>query len=239
MNFTTRPEIRGTHGVIATSHWLATMAGWRMFGLGGNAFDAAVAAGFALQVVEPHQNGLGGDMPAVFYSARTGKAQVACGQGVAPAAATLARFGELGLDLIPGNGLLSAVVPGAFDAWMLLLRDHGTLSLRTVIEPAIAYARDGYAVVPMLHGAIAAVCDLFRAEWKSSAAVYLPGGAPQAIGALLKNPALAATYERLCREGGPPAATAKRGSSQHGRPSMAASWPRRSTPSAGLPSGST
>ena len=201
MNFTTRPEIRGTHGVIATSHWLATMAGWRMFELGGNAFDAAVAAGFAMQVVEPHQNGLGGDMPAVFYSARTGKAQVACGQGVAPAAATLARFGELGLDLIPGNGLLSAVVPGAFDAWMLLLRDHGTLSLRTVIEPAIAYARDGYAVVPMLHGAIAAVCDLFRAEWKSSAAVYLPGGAPPAIGALLKNPALAATYERLCREG--------------------------------------
>ncbi len=201
MSFTTRPEIRGTHGVIATTHWLATMAGWRMFELGGNAFDAAAAAGFALQVVEPHQNGLGGDMPAVFHSARTGRTQVVCGQGVAPAAATISQFRALGLGLIPGNGLLPAVVPGAFDAWMLLLRDHGMLGLRDVMAPAIGYARDAYAVVPMLQRAIAAVADLFRNEWRHSAATYLANGATPATGALLRNPVLADTYERLLREG--------------------------------------
>jgi gamma-glutamyltranspeptidase/glutathione hydrolase len=201
MTFTTRPEIRGTHGVVTSTHWLATMAGWRMLELGGNAFDAAVAAGFALQVVEPNQNGLGGDMPAVFFDARVGRPQIVCGQGVAPAAATLSHFRGLGLDLIPGNGLLPAVVPGAFDGWMVLLRDHGTLTLREVLAPAIGYARDGYAVVPMLHAAIAGVADLLRTEWPSSAAIYLERGAVPAVGAMLRNPVLADTYERLVLEG--------------------------------------
>ncbi len=201
MSFTTRPEIRGTTGVIATTHWLATMAGWRMFELGGNAFDAAVAAGFALQVVEPHQNGLGGDMPAVFHSARSGRAEVVCGQGVAPAAASLARFEALGLDLIPGTGLLAAVVPGAFDAWMLLLRDHGSLGLRQVLEPAIAYATDGFIVSPSLHTVIANMAALFTSEWPGSAAIHLDGGAAPAAGGLHRNPVLADTYARLVREG--------------------------------------
>lgn len=201
MSFTTRPEIRGTRGVIAATHWQAAMAGWHMFEAGGNAFDAAVAAGFALQVVEPHQNGLGGDMPAVFYSARTGRAEVLCGQGVAPAAATAAHFRGLGIDLIPGTGLLPAVVPGAFDAWMLLLRDHGSLGLRQVIEPAISYARDGFIVVPTLADVIARMADLFEAEWTPSAAIHLKSGRGPAAGSLHRNTALADTYERLVKEG--------------------------------------
>ena len=201
MNFSTRPEIRGTRGVIAATHWQATMAGWHMFELGGNAFDAAVAAGFALQVVEPHQNGLGGDMPAVFYSARTGRAEIVCGQGVAPAAASAARFEELGIDLIPGTGLLPAVVPGAFDAWMLLLRDHGTLGLRQVMEPAISYARDGFIVVPSLAEIIAKMAALFEAEWTTSAAIHLKRGQAPAAGGLHRNTGLADTYERLVKEG--------------------------------------
>src|ERR671926_371077 len=106
-------------------------------------FVAAVAAGFTLQVVEPHLNGPGGEVPIVFWSADRGEPLVLCGQGVAPAAATVDRFRELGLDLVPGTGLLAATVPGAFDAWMVLLRDFGTLRLADVAEYAIGYAHDG------------------------------------------------------------------------------------------------
>ena len=98
---------------------------------GGNAFDAAVAAGFVLQVVEPHLNGPGGDVPAIFYSAERDEVRVLCGQGPAPAAATPDAFAARGLDLIPGTGPLAAVVPGAFDAWMLMLRDSARGSSRT------------------------------------------------------------------------------------------------------------
>ena len=154
--FTTRPEIQGTFGVVASTHWLATATGMATLERGGNAFDAAVAAGFALQVVEPHLNGPGGDLPIILYSARRDATEVICGQGGAPAAATIAAYRALGLDLVPGTGLLAAVVPGAFDAWMLLLRDHGTLSLREVLAPAIGFARQGYPLVPTISATIAA-----------------------------------------------------------------------------------
>jgi gamma-glutamyltranspeptidase/glutathione hydrolase len=198
--FTTRPEILGTFGVVASTHWLATATGMATLERGGNAFDAAVAAGFALQVVEPHLNGPGGDLPIILYSARTERVEVICGQGVAPQAATVAAYRALGLDLVPGNGLLAAVVPGAFDAWLRLLRDHGTLPLRDVLAPALGFARSGYPVVPMISAAIERVRELFETEWRASAAVYLPGGDVPAPGSLFRNPALADTYERLLQE---------------------------------------
>jgi len=126
VSFTTRPEIKGTFGVVASTHWLASAAGMAMLEKGGNAFDAAVAAGFTLQVVEPHLNGPGGEVPIILYSAATKEVEVICGQGTAPAAATIAHYSDLGLDIVPGTGLLSAVVPGAFDAWLTMLRDYGT-----------------------------------------------------------------------------------------------------------------
>ena len=111
---------------------------------GGNAFDAAVATAFTLQVVEPHLNGPGGDVPVILYDVRKGKAEVICGQGPAPAGATIAHFrDDLGLDMVPGTGLLAACVPGMFDTWMLLLRDYGTMRLADVLAPAISYARNG------------------------------------------------------------------------------------------------
>src|SRR5918998_1288656 len=146
--FTTRPEILGTFGVVASTHWLGSAAGMAMLERGGNAFDACVATAFVLQVVEPHLVGPGGDVPAVFYSARTGKVEVLCGQGVAPRGATIEHYRREGLSLIPGDGLLATVVPGAFDAWMLLLRDHGTMRLRDVLEPAIYYAEHGHPLLP-------------------------------------------------------------------------------------------
>jgi len=110
--FTTRPEIEGTFGVVTSTHWIATAVGMAVLEKGGNAFDAAVATAFTLQVVEPHLNGPGGDVPAIVHDVRRGKTEVICGQGVAPAGATIAHYRREGLDLVPGTGLLAAVVPG-------------------------------------------------------------------------------------------------------------------------------
>src|SRR6185312_15361256 len=127
--FTTRPELRGTFGVVASTHWLASAVGMSMLERGGNAFDAAAASAFVLQVVEPHLNGPAGEVPILLWSAKARKVEAICGQGVTPQAATLARYRELGLDMVPGTGLLATTVPGAFGAWMRLLRDHGTMRL--------------------------------------------------------------------------------------------------------------
>ncbi|MGO1057235.1 gamma-glutamyltransferase family protein [Crossiella sp. CA198] len=194
--FTTRPELIGTHGMVASTHWLASAAGMAVLEDGGNAFDAAVAAGFTLQVVEPHLNGPGGEVPAIFATAG-GQPQVLCGQGVAPAGATLTHYRGLGLELVPGTGLLAATIPGAWDGWLLLLRDHGTWTLRQVLDYAIGYARNGFPVVERITATIEVVERLFREHWPTSAAQWLPAARP---GARLRNPALADTLERLLAE---------------------------------------
>lgn len=201
-DFTTRPEIRGTFGVVTSTHWIASAVGMNILEKGGNAFDAAVATALTLQVVEPHLNGPAGDMPAIFYSVDTGRVDVLCAQGVAPEAATLEHYKAEGLTLVPGSGLLSTVVPGAFDGWMILLRDHGTLSLRDVMQPAIDYARDGHPVLPRVAHTIAGLAEFFETEWPSSAKVWLQDGKAPEPHALLKNPDLAATYERLASSAG-------------------------------------
>src|SRR5579862_3997676 len=198
--FTTRPELAGTFGMVASTHWLASAAGMAVLEHGGNAFDAAVAAGLVLQVVEPHLNGPGGEVPVIAHHAGRGETFVLCGQGTAPAAATPEAFAALGLDLVPGSGLLAACVPGAFGAWMLLLREYGTLRLRDVMGYAIGYAAGGYPLLPTISWGIASVAELFRDHWPSSAEVYLPGGAVPAPGSLFANPALAATYQRILAE---------------------------------------
>ncbi|MEJ1977250.1 MAG: gamma-glutamyltransferase family protein [Acetobacteraceae bacterium] len=198
--FTTRPEIAGTFGVVATTHWLASAVGMAVLERGGNAFDAACAAGFTLQIAEPHLNGPGGDAPIIIHDARTGAQHVICGQGTSPAAATLEAFAALDLDLIPATGLLPAVVPGAFDAWCLTLRDWGTWELADVLAFAIDYAQNGVPLVARVPATITGVKPLFEAEWPTSAALWLPNGAVPAPGALFANKTLAATYTRLCRE---------------------------------------
>jgi len=198
--FTTRPELCGTFGMAASTHWIASAVAMSVLEKGGNAFDAAVAAGFVLQVVEPHLNGPGGEVPLIVWEAQSQRARVLCGQGPAPAGATLAHYRDtLGLDLVPGTGLLAACVPGAFDAWMLLLHDLGTMSAAEALAPAIAYARDGIPVLPRLSATIASVEPLFRQEWTTSAALFLPGGAVPLPGTLFRNRALAETYARIAR----------------------------------------
>ena len=196
MTFTTSPELRGTFGMVASTHWLATAAGMAVLERGGNAFDAAVAAGLTLQVVEPHLNGPGGDLPVVFWSSERGEPLVLCAQGVAPAAATIERYRELGHELVPGTGLLAACVPGAFGGWLRLLAEFGTWRLEEVLAFAVGYANEGYPVVPGITMTIERTEELLR-TWEGSAALYLPAPRP---GSLFRNAALAATYRRIVEE---------------------------------------
>jgi gamma-glutamyltranspeptidase / glutathione hydrolase len=197
IDFTTRPEIVGTFGVAASTHWLAAQTAMSVLERGGNAFDAAVAGGFVLQIVEPHLNGPGGEAPLMLWSERERRLRVVCGQGPAPALATPAFFRNMGLDMVPGIGLLPATVPGAFGAWLAMLRDYGTWRLADVLAPAIRYAREGFPLVPRAVQAIVAVQSLFRSEWHGSAAAWLPGGQVPRPGALFTSPAIAATYTRV------------------------------------------
>ena len=181
--------------MVATTHWLASAAGMAVLERGGNAFDAAVAAGFTLQVVEPHLNGPGGDLPAIVWPVSRGEPLVLCAQGPAPRAATIERYrDELGLSLVPGTGPLAAVVPGAFGGWLSLLREFGTMELADVLQYAIHYAEHGYPVLPAIVRSIRTVDELFREDWSTSAELYLP--IPD-VGTMHRNPELAATYRRL------------------------------------------
>jgi gamma-glutamyltranspeptidase/glutathione hydrolase len=190
--FTTRPELSGTFGMVASTHWLASAAGMAVLEHGGNAFDAAVAAGFALQVVEPHLNGPGGEVPMLVHA--DGRVRVICGQGPAPRAATIEAYRDRGLDLVPGTGPLAACVPGAFDAWMLLLREFGTFTPRDVLRYAIGYALDGFPAMPRIADTIRSVERLLREEWTASAELWLP--VPEAR-ARIRNPVLGETYGKI------------------------------------------
>ncbi|MFI1564767.1 gamma-glutamyltransferase family protein [Streptomyces sp. NPDC020490] len=199
MRFTTRPTLQGTFGMVSSTHWLASQSAMAVLEDGGNAFDAAVAGAFVLHVVEPHLNGPAGEVP-ILLAPAGGEVRVLCGQGVTPAGATVAHYRSLGLDLVPGTGPLAAAVPGAFDAWMLLLRDHGTKAPADVLKYAVGYAEHGHAPVENVGATVESVRELFETEWTSSAELYLPGGRAPRPGELLRNPALAATWKRLLAE---------------------------------------
>ncbi|WP_371740992.1 gamma-glutamyltransferase family protein [Frigoribacterium sp. CFBP 13729] len=201
--FTTRPDLRGTFGMTASTHWLATASAQSVLERGGNAFDAAVAGAFVLHVVEPHLNGPGGDMTAVFATAdEPGRPVVLMGQGPAPAGATVEHYRAEGLDLVPGSGALAAAVPGAVDAWLLLLRDHGTWELADVLAYAIGYARDGHPITARVTETIGAVAGLFADHWPTSADRWLVDGAPPAPGEMVVNEAYARVLDGLVAAGG-------------------------------------
>lgn len=191
--FTTRPTLEGSFGMAASTHWLATASAQAVLERGGNAFDAAVAGAFVLHVVEPHLNGPGGDLVGIV-SVAGGEPRVLMGQGPAPEGATIEHYRAEGLDLVPGAGALAAAVPGAVDAWLLLLRDHGTWELEDVLAFAIGYARDGHPVLERVRATIARVAGLFAEHWPTSHALWSDYGDGRAIGT---NSELAHTYERL------------------------------------------
>ncbi|WP_111768508.1 gamma-glutamyltransferase family protein [Nakamurella deserti] len=196
MSFATRPDLTGSFGMVSSTHWLASASGMAMLEAGGSAVDAAVAAAFVLQVVEPHLNGPGGDL-VLLISERGGDPVVLGGQGPAPAAASIDAYRARGHAVVPGTGLLAAAVPGSVVAWLTLLRDSGTATVGQVLSYAVHYAEHGYPVLPSMARTIGAVADLLRTEWLPSAEVYLPGDRVPVAGEVLTNPVLASTYRRL------------------------------------------
>ncbi len=175
----------GTHGVVAAGHYLAAQAGLRMMEHGGNAIDAGVAAGFALAVLKPQDNGIAGEAPILIYAQERGRPFAINGNGAAPREATIERFRELGIDLIPGDGFLPAVVPAMVDAYVTALATFGTMPLSEVIAPALGLAREGFAVYPALHAAIEGSLPRWRERYPSTIPVFAPGGRPPLIGQLL------------------------------------------------------
>jgi len=185
----------------ASTHWLATASAQAVLERGGNAFDAAVAAAFVLHVVEPHLNGPGGDLVALFATADDPTPVVLAGQGPAPAGATREHYLAEGLELVPGAGALAAAVPGAVDAWLLLLKDHGTWELADVLAFAIGYAEDGHPVLERVCATIRTVADLFTEHWPSSAEHWIPEGRVPEPGELIRNPAYARVLRGLIAAG--------------------------------------
>src|SRR5215211_2365736 len=152
----TRSVVMARNGAIATSQPLATAAGLQVLQSGGNAIDAAVAAAAVLAVVEPTMNGAGGDLFAIVYSAKDSKVHGLNASGRAPAAATPDEFRKRDIQRLPLRGELSVSVPGVVDGWSELLAKHGTRTLAQALEPAIKYAREGYAV-----------SEIIADQWKS------------------------------------------------------------------------
>ncbi|NLS10304.1 transferase [Nesterenkonia sp. MY13] len=192
----TRPTLRGHYGMAASTHWLATAAAQSVLERGGNAFDAAAAGGFVLHIVEPHLNGPGGDMPAIFATAEDPQPRVLMGQGPAPAKASTEYYQSLGMDSVPGAGGLAAAVPAATEAWLALVRDHGVLPLSEVLEYAISYAEEGHAVLPRVVQTLPGLKELFEEHWPTSANHWLPGGEAPKPWQVITNPA----YGALLRE---------------------------------------
>ena len=235
--FTTRPEIDGTFGVVASTHWIGTAVGMGILERGGNAFDAGVATAFTLQVVEPHLCGPGGDVPAMICTAKSNDPVVVCGQGSAPAGATIKHYrDELGLDIVPGTGLLAACVPGTFETFMLILRDHGTMRLRDVLEPAIGYAENGH---PLVERACATIGTVAAALSRPLAVLgrRIPAGRQGAgAGQPVHQQASRRDLQAHPQGGRSPAAAAgSRRSSGRGGPGATVSSPRPSTSSAARP----
>jgi gamma-glutamyltranspeptidase/glutathione hydrolase len=189
--------IMSARGVVSSGHYLATEIGLDVLRDGGNAFDAAAATGFALTVLQPHQNGIGGEVPMVVYSAADKKVWAVSGHGIAPRAATIERFRELGIRVIPGDGFLPALVPSAFGSWILLLRKFGTLRLSRLLAPVTELARIGFPMYDALHASISGCANRLRDEWPSSAEVFLVHGEPPQPGSLWRQPHWAATFDRL------------------------------------------
>ena len=230
MSFSTRPELRGTFGMVASTHWLASAAGMAVLEQGGNAFDAAVATGFTLQVVEPHLNGPGGDLPALLWPAGRERPLVLCAQGPAPPAATIERYrDELGLELVPGTGPLAAVVPGAFGGWIAMLREHGTLPLRDVLQLRDRLRRERAirSCRPSATGSAASSSSSATTGRRASTSTSRSPSRARCIGTPRSPPPIAASSRRPK----PPRATATPSSTPPTTAGIGASSPRSSSPS--------
>lgn len=191
----------GTRGMVATAHYLATQAGMQMLMQGGNAIDAAIAANAAMTVVYPSTCSAGGDIFMLIWEAKTQQIHALNGSGRAPGGMTPAYFAAQGMSAIPTRGPLSINVPGAVDGWFEAQNRFGTLSMESILAPAIGFAEEGMAVSPKLHAWFNRAAKDILGPWGSSADTYLAGGRVPKTGEVLRQPNLARTYKTLAHEG--------------------------------------
>lgn len=196
-DFTTRPVIMGTHGMVTSGHYLAGRIGVRILEDGGNAIDAGVAMGFALAVLEPYIYGIGGEVPILIYLADEKRVVSLCGQGPAPGKATIQWFKRNGFDAVPGDGLPAAVVPDALSTWIAALSRFGTMRLSQVLEAAIDLAECGFPMYGVLQAALEQNSQRFNDSWPTSADAFLPNGRIPAIGELYRQADIAEMFKRL------------------------------------------
>ena len=195
-----RSEVIAPHGMVAASHPLAAQVGIDVLKNGGNAIDAAVAVNAVLGLVEPHMNGVGGDLFAIVWDAQTEQLYGLNATGRAPYEINRETLTRQGMVRMPGKGPLTWTVPGAVDGWDQLLTRFGTMTFADVLAPAIAYARDGFPVTEIIQGQWAGSARAL-VEWPDSAKTYLPNGRPPRVGEVFKNPWLANTYEAIAQGG--------------------------------------
>jgi len=197
VDFTTRPVVMGTHGVVTSGHYLASRIGLHILEEGGNAVDAGAAMGFALAVLEPHMYGICGEVPVLIYNADRRRVIILSGQGPAPRNATIEWFTKNKIKVIPGDGLLAATVPDAVSTWITALANFGTMRLSQVLEPAIELAEHGFPMYGVLHNAIKNSAQRFRDEWPTSSAIYLPNKRVPEVGELFFQADWAKTFKKL------------------------------------------
>jgi gamma-glutamyltranspeptidase/glutathione hydrolase len=198
--YATRSVALGTHGMIATSQPLASAAGLKVLQDGGNAIDAAVTAAAVLAVVEPSMTGIGGDLFAIVYDAKTKTLRALNASGRSPYAATADAYAKRNQTRMPGSGVLSVTVPGVVEGWSELLSKYGTIPMSRAVAPAAEYARNGFPVEEIVHY-----------QWKASekklaadpvtASTFLPNGRVPDPGELFSNPKLAATLDTIGKGG--------------------------------------
>ncbi len=198
--FATRSEVIAPHGMVATSHPLATQIGLDVLKRGGTAVDAAIAANAALGLMEPVSNGIGGDLFAIVWDARTKKLYGYNGSGRSPQSLTLQWFLDHGYRDVPPLGPLPVNVPGCVDGWFALHQRFGKLPMQDVLAPTIAYARDGFPVTELIaHYWALSVPRL--AQFPGFTAQFTRDGKAPAKGEIWKNPHLANTLEAIARGG--------------------------------------
>jgi gamma-glutamyltranspeptidase/glutathione hydrolase len=200
--FTSRPVIMGSRGAVTAGHYLATTAGFRIMEQGGNAVDAAAAMCFCLNALEPQNNGIGGEVPTLIYSAREGKVFAISGMGWSPKALTIEWCREHSIDLIPGDGYLPACVPAVVDTWATALMRFGTMSFAQVLAPAIELAEKGFPIYDGLRSSIASNVRKFTELYPTTGEVYCPGGRVPEVGEVFRNPEWADMLKLLCQAEG-------------------------------------
>src|SRR5262245_55079920 len=195
-SFATRSEVIARHGMAATSQPLATQVALDILKQGGTAVDAAIAANALLGLVEPTGNGMGGDLFAIVWEAKTQKLHGLNASGRSPYALTLDHFRKLELKTVPKDGPLPVSVPGCVDGWFELHKKFGKLPMNTVLAPAIRYAREGFAVSEVIAEDWQKNAPLLD-KWPGFKEVFMPAGHAPHKGEIFRNAGLASTLEKI------------------------------------------